>query len=1371
VSHKGKVNFIDQSGIKKLHSLGINNLFTPKRMLSHLPEAQLVKVGHEELALNVGLMKELIETDNFESEDARNTVRHCMGHATSSHHGTQKTIQYNLQSYFSGTCDGNFVNESTCLGTFQGDYHHCKDPEAKYPCDEIKTPFVCIGKMMRKGCDGELKLKVRLNHTSFDLVSQGLSPLALDQCGYDTTIERSDETSNITILCADNYHVQAQKCISASVTKVEILDNGKTKARTRIMCNGSLDLNTLECASSAMATYQCHEPVDQPDPEICGDRFIKRTCSAGGNFDGCFLYDPSDEEVICQGGIFDGTTCQARRFYIQVDDSTFFTSSVCTGKYVEGESCDGRFVGKVLSCPERADNETETELCGEEYATSPISCDGNLTKDGCKGEYKGTIIVNDNMNFSVDASETDTDFKDFKEGLVKLTFLDYLGERDEDERTWRDISVECKGGFLSTGECNDANFIGKYRSANGWNLHSVKCHDTFDLRTYECNNGNAEVSHCLTEHDNIEFPFCRGTFQQSTCTKGATLFGCKSEDQQTTVIDCVKAYWDGALCQEKELIIVVNETRYITGRCNGEYVAHSSCEGLFTGGYVNCPISFLTNDIYCNRLPVENFICEGYLDKFGCDGVYSGFVHARGDIIKVTAGKHAKASSFGTISGSDVYLSFVDNIYKVKSKVKLGVDRALSGICHRRFNFLTKECEAAELNFTNDYTPNTTYARMTCHGVLDIDQLSCTGGLMTLYSCNGSQTFPDNDRCLGIYHHLDCSHGGNATACYHKTSNDVAIYCDGAYKNGHCSPFIVPQLPIIMVNSSYYVKGSCSSRITDNECRGIFTGSSVVNCSNASALTVRQVFDACVPLANEAFGTCTGLMNKNGCLGEYKASLEINGSLWDFNSDDSSHYDLTIVKGMSKLIKRNRGADDKTFVALSCQDEFNMKALTCNKTILQFVDKSFAEMGPGIAQTISAVCFNSNFDIRQLACRAGEYLYYDCLGKSHKMISKGGDITFTCLGDLKFSRCASGGQHNTCMNSGENDYSKECINSFFDGQTCLKDKEAENTELRITSLGSYTNLDTDGQEVTIESFTVDKFHMFGATANQISLSENILDKIVLLNGTKKDDGSVVNIEMDQSPSKVSLDEGALHRISFEDFALDELPYREFSINDDAQFIRILFKNMIIHQFMFNNLTSEDSVIRKLVVNDHTEVRNYGVDKLEISMGYGIIQLRDVEMYLPYIKNSTIDEWLNAPDNKINAAFNLPTVQDIDISPFKLRLQKEKNKIFLEFPQLSIEDRSLDIIKLEDYVLASTSFSSDPVAAETVIRNYEQFLREHPEEQEDAYEFSMGGLSEPTVQIPEPKPVEPVNKPVTEPTTSTTLTLTASETSTSTHSNH
>lgn len=1323
ISHKQKLRFISESDIHRIHSLGVENLFVHKRLLSQISEGHLVKIGDDELVFDVGLMKELVEVNNYESESVLNTLRHFLGEESSSNQGTQRTIQYNLQSYFTGICDGKFVNESICLGTFKGDYHHCTDPSAKYPCAEITTPFECVGKLVRKGCYGDLRLKVRLNHTDFNLVTTDFSPLALDQCGYNTTLERTTPTSTISIECSKNYHIQAQKCVGANVSKLETLDNGKTKVRTRIHCTGTLDMNTLECASSAMSTFQCHEPVKQNNPDLCGDDFVHRTCAAGGDFDGCFIYNPSDEEVICQGGVYDGTTCKANKFYIEVDDNNYFISSICTGKYVKGTSCQGRFAGKVLSCPLRTGN--ETGICNEEDAIGPITCDGLLNKEGCTGNFQGVILINDNMNFSVDTTNTKSDFKEFKDGIARLSFLDYTVDQAQEDRNWNDIAVECKGGFYGKSQCKDANFVGNYRAANGWNLHSVRCHEVFDFSTFECLSGNAEVSHCLTEEENSELPLCKGSFKKSTCTKGSTLFACKADDQDTAVVDCKKATWDGSKCLGKELIIPVTNKRYITGHCTGDYVEHQSCDGSFKGGYVNCPVSYLTADITCVRESVDDFTCEGRVDKFGCHGTYLGFVHARGDTIRVSSGKQALAGSLGIVNGSEVYLAFINNTEHSSSKVKLGVDRELSGICHHKFNSIKKECEHAELNITNDYTPNTTYIRLTCHGTLNLDTLSCKGGLLSLYSCNGSQTFPDENRCLGIYHHQDCKSGGNATACYDKAASDVAVYCDGAYKDGVCNPFVVPQLPIIMINESYYVKGSCSSRITDNECTGIFTGSSVVNCSNSSALTVQKVFDACKPLPNEDFGTCVGVMNKHGCHGEYKISLEINSSTWDFSSEDSSYFNTVVVQGKSKLIKRSRGADDKTYAALACQDTFNMKTLSCNKTILQFIDKSFSEKGPGIAQTISAVCTNGQFDLRQLSCHSGEYLYYDCVGKSHKMLDKDTGITFTCLGDLKFSRCATGGQRNKCSNTGEHDYSKECLNSFFDGKICLKDKEPENTELRITSLGPIKKVDSDGQEVTIESFSVDKFHMYGATASLINLTENVLDKIVLLNGTKKEDGSVENIEMDQTPTKLSLDEGALHKITFQEFSLDELPYRDFAVNDDAQFLRILFKNMIIHQFMFNNLTSDGSVIRKLVVNDHTELKNYGVNHLDVSMGYGVIQLRDVELYLPYIKNSTMDAWLSDENNKIDESFNLPTVEDVNISPFTLRLQKEKKKIFLEFPQLSIEERSLDIIKLDDYLLASTSFTSDPVAAETVIRNYEQFLREHPEEQADAYEFSNG----------------------------------------------
>jgi hypothetical protein len=1328
VSHKERLRFISQANIKHLYSLGIENLFVQKRLLSQVEEGHLVRIGKDAMVLNLGLMKELAGLKSAQPEQVTNTLRHMLGEETKSTQGIQRTIQYSLQSYFTGICNGNFVNESICQGTFKGDYHHCKDPKAKYPCAEIKTPFVCKGKFVRKGCYGDLTLKVKVNHTDYDLITKDFSPLALDQCGLDSTLTRTTPTSETTIKCSKNYHIQAQKCIGASVSKNEKLPDGKTKVRTKINCAESLDLTTLECTASLMSTFQCHEPLKQKNEKICGDDFVHRTCSSGGDFKGCYIYNPKDEEVICQGGVYDGKTCTANKFYIEVDDNHYFISSTCSGKYVKGVSCQGKFSGQILSCEDR--DPTDKGICDESAAVGPISCDGTLTKTGCEGDYHGSIVVNGNMNFSVEAVKTKTDFENFNEGTVRLNFLDYVTDQTDQDKNWRDMSVECKGGFTAKTQCKDAIFSGRYRAADGWNLHSVRCHEVFDLSTYQCLSGSAEATHCRTEDDEAtELTSCQGTFTKSTCGQGSSLDGCKEDDRDAVVVECKQAHWDGVKCLDKELIIPVTEKRYITGFCSGDYESNTSCDGDFKGGYVNCPISDLTEDTTCTRETVDDFTCHGKVDKFGCHGSYNGYVHARGDLIKVTSDKGAWASSLGVVSQRDVTLRFIQNIVPVRSRVKLGVDRDLSGVCQGSFNAVTKDCQMAELNIVNDYTPNATYTRLTCHGTLNLDTLNCTDGLLSLYSCNGSQTFPDNNRCLGIYHHLDCKEGGNATSCFKKDSKDINVYCDGAYKDGHCSPFVVPQLGIIMINSSYYIKGQCSSRINDNECQGIFTGIAVVNCTNSSALTVKQVFDHCKPIANEIFGTCTGTMNKKGCKGEYKVAVDINGSTWDFTSEEASTFDTVLVKGKSKLVKRNRGADDKTYVALSCQETFNMKSLSCSKTILQFIDKSYASKGPGIAQTISIVCVNSQFDIKQLSCLSGEYLYYDCVGKSHKSLDKNEGITFTCLGDLKFSKCAAGGQQNKCLNSGPNDVTKECKNSFFDGKQCLSEKEPENTEIKITSLGSVKDVDTDGQEVTIERFTVEKFHMFGATAKALELGENVIDKIVLLNGKHKEDGSISDIEMDQNPAKLSLDEGALHKITFDGFSLDELPYRDFAINDDAQFIRILFKNMIIHQFMLTSMTSEGSVIRRLVVNDKTTLRDYGVDNLAISLGYGIIQMRDVELYLPYIKNSTMDQWIGDEKNKIDATLSVPTVEDISISPFKLILQKEKKKIYLEFPELTIKERSLDIIKLDDYLLGSTSFTSNPVAAETVIRNYEQYLREHPGEQGLAAEFSSGVAEE------------------------------------------
>ena len=1331
VMHNDKHVFLSPNHIKALYKLDIKGVFEHADNLKSLDDDHhLLTIDDKEMVFNVNQLKRILVEGSLDDNELENSIRHMLKEPTVSKKvAIKRTIHFDLQTFYVGTCEGSFVNETVCEGTFKGVYHHATNPKKDDSVSKGgKFEFECDGTFDRNGCTGDLQFETIINSTNMSVQSTGYSPLSIGESGSGTILTLKTSEINITVNCSTTYNLDSQACVGAAIFKKELLDNGRTSATNKVYCTGSLDLTNLECASAELNTFQCLEPIEQENPDICGDRYIRRRCKHGGDFDGCYVSTPKDKEVICMGGIFNGSVCMSGTKAVSGPDGTYFTSSFCDGSYTALKMCDGKFSGEQIKC-KKGDVVIENDkvvLCEEYEVIGAASCKGKLTENGCVGEYTGVLVFNGTYSFAVVAKNVkDESFSDFPGSDIKAELVGYTSLDESITAQWNSLLIECKKGLLdSQHSCEAAEITATARDKLGWRHSVLSCKGNLKYDKMSCEDSEMTIRVCESDYSTFKLPECEGTYKQFSCLRGGDFKGCKVASEKTGEIECKNGHWDGKICKEKEMIIPLNETIYYVGTCDGKYEEHLSCTGVFYGREVECTDSLLAADSVCSYKDNSNFICRGFTNKHGCNGAYDGYIVVRTDLVRVQTTEHSKVNINGKVTESETILNFVNSTYPADQKVKLGVDREFKAICKQSFNPSTRECDDAHVNITNDYTPNSTYIRARCSGIFNLETLECSSGQFSYYSCNGSQTFPDNSKCKGIYAHMDCRNGGTPSRCHKKTDDDVEIYCDGSYSEGFCKPFHLPQLPIIMVNNSYYIIGSCSSRIADNECKGIFTGSKVVTCSSDQAIHNQTIFDNCKPIANELFGTCVGQTGQYGCKGQYKIELEINSSIWDFKSSESSVYNFETVSGTSKLTKRNRGYDDTTNVVIACQSEFNLRSLKCNKTILQFVDTSYSEQAPGMAQTISAICPSSSYDIKNLACRDGEYVYYDCIGKSHKYINKEKGVKFSCLGDLTYSRCTNGGHHNECFSKGENDYTSECINSYFDGDTCLKDKSAENTKISITSMGSYTTTDTDGQEVTIESFEVDKFHIFGATANLVSIRENMIDHLKMQNGTIKDDQSITGIHMDQNPTKMLIDEGVLHKIGFQNFALDELPLRDFAVNDNAQFIRVLFKNMIIHQFMFSNLTTSNSVIRRLEVSHDSVLKDYGVEEMKIAKGFGSIQLRDVELYLPYIKNEAMDSWLGNEENKISLNLRLPQVEGIQISPFKIILDNEEQSVFFEFPELLIEDRSLDLIELTDFILQSQKFTSNPVAAEEVVRNYEQYIREHPNEKNDVADFSF-----------------------------------------------
>lgn len=519
------------------------------------------------------------------------------------------------------------------------------------------------------------------------------------------------------------------------------------------------------------------------------------------------------------------------------------------------------------------------------------------------------------------------------------------------------------------------------------------------------------------------------------------------------------------------------------------------------------------------------------------------------------------------------------------------------------------------------------------------------------------------------------------------------------------------QLPIIQINSTHFIKGRCSSDIVNNECKGEFIGRKVVTCSG-TPLTLFSDFHSCTPLPNESFGYCTGITSSRGCEGRYRQLIRTaNGEILTLRTLNKVHYDLQRVKGMSRVKVTERGENTTLKHNIFCYREFNPKTLTCDRGIYRIVDLMPSGVTPGLYRIDAYVCDHSTIQLGgKVTCLGQEYKKYSCLGKSH-FVHRGGSINqYTCLGSMKTLVCKNGGEGDTCKD--EEGTRTQCLSSFYDGQLCLKDKPAENTDLVIADLGREKLTDVDGRDVTVHMFKVKKFTMYGAYSVQSSLKDSILDKLYFNQGTRNPkDGSFTDLDMPETPSPLKIDEGRLKVMDFRNLQFDELPYYKFCNDDQAKIIKVTFEEMVIKQLFLEKMHLENIAVQNLTVKDDS-FSYYGIDNERIKLAYGEMILRDVTIYLPYISNKEMSAWKASEASVVDAKLSVPKVEGISIPNYMIKVDKS-NTLFLEFPHLSIEDRSIDLLTLEDFILSNQQFTTTPEAASTLQSSYLEWLSSHP----------------------------------------------------------
>ena len=1274
------------------------------------PNSKYVKINDKLYIFDFDVMKNAVEEDTITDPIGRSIVRRCFQLSSEEN---DPTVVRSFPGGLSGKCQGKFINDSLCEGTFIGSVNSCPQSPSEEGC---LREFTCVGGFSKGGCRGNFKGSFLVNDTKFETLADGyVNPLSGVAVANGTL---KNEELGCEVAFTQGFNMRRKEITKGSVKRSSEEVNpleAKVKFSFYATCEGDFNIEKIECIDERFSSDRCFSDLEEQEDGTCTGFFKGIRCENGGTIDKCTVEGSNDKIIDCSNGVWDGTDCIKDPEYIFTGGNNYFKSSRCTGKSIKGSSCEGDFLNaENVNCEAAVDS--VDKICPDNpVSKSQFNCSkGILNSTGCYGVYQGRVKINESQEYTV-GSEKGAMSSNLDIFQSKVT-LELIEEQEAQETdNWVKAKIVCGKGYNGDSKiCSSAEFQGTHQTQDQFSLTTITCLGDLNLTSLECINSTLIVKHCDALSSTLILPLCIGNYTEITCKEGGSAYECAGKDVLGTRLVCEEAEWDGKRCKGKQITLLVNDSAFIVGTCDGLYTENESCDGILKGDVIECPTYYLTEGIACGVKESQNFKCEGKSDLGGCSGRFTGRIEAHGDVLTVDNVNNGHTTFGKFFTASPVVIGFWKLVEAAKGEVLVGRDTDVSGVCSKFLDAETKDCGAAEVNFTINADKNVTFARFKCEGIFNLDSLTCDKGL-TAVSCNGSRIYTETDVCNGVYYYTKCENGGNISECHKKTENDKVVTCDGYFNQGKCNPFVIPQLPIIQINHSYYIKGHCSGIIKANVCKGTFEGKLAYTCKG-DPLYVQEDFDLCSPYIKvPEFGNCSGEMSNDGCSGVFTRQISENGKLWNVETDENALTGPEGIKGRAVFTRVVEETDVGHKIVFVCSSDFFFDSLKCNNS--NFVDSkedsSNLDKSGYFSLTFSS-CSSGLMPLGEHKCETNDresvYRYIDCYGKNREIvIVEDGTFTHSCLGDLKeFAECSRGGDRGVCRN--EEHVDRSCINSYFNGTLCVTDMAAENTDLRITNLGTVENIDYDGQSYKMVTFEIDEFTMFGAFANSTIVSENVLDQLTFdfadRNGK---DGSISNIRQKKDTTPVNIDEGIMQKITFSDFKLDELPLRSFAVDDEAKIIKLSLKKMTIKQCVFTNFEIKNDVVRNLKFGEES-YKDYGIDELKINVAYGEILMRDTVMYLPYFKNSTIDELIANPEKIATVNIGLPKTEGIYIPPkYGLTLRTESDLIFLEFPEWEIDSRSLDIVRMEDIIVGSDSFTSNADNAQQIIKDYEQKL--------------------------------------------------------------
>jgi len=1230
-----------------------------------------------------GIM-DAIEQNIIKNETLNETIHTCLELETISiKSNAYRIITVDTDNSYEGHCDGEFRNNSECSGLFRGDHYFKRKPKSS------SSKFHCYGILNKKGCDGMFKRLVLVNSSLYQLESEGQSTPTESVIHQSVSLSNKTNKEDTQISCSQAYDIDQRVCNNS------ILRHNSNKSQLITLestCSGSFLLEKFKCLQEEFTMTYCRQEVVLEDSNQCNGTYIRRVCKQGGTFDGCDTADSDNIDIICDGGFWDGSVCKIKPVHIIINDQDFYTG-VFDGDYTENQKIEGQFDARLIKCDRDI---TPDDLC-EAEADKKFRCNGLTTKQGCKGVYKSTTVVNASMVFDVTIKTED--FVDTNLEVTRGTTT--LSHYSNDGK--KSVTVSCARNYSEAQRnCGDAVYQETIkREDTSTDSLSIICKGVLNLETLACSADQFNRSYCSTRFPNPA-PICNGTYSGLRCPNGGSYDKCNGKSPKNRKIRCESGMWDGSICRPRPLHIILNNVAYVTGTCEGVYTENESCEGKLNGSVILCKPN-LTSDNLCSGLSVDYFVCEGTITRDGCKGKYSSTGKIRNANLSIETPPESIMLVNKSLVDGAASAKYLQSARPWKSEY-YGWE-TLKGDCGEGFSVYHRVCPSGSAEGVQQYQVNKTYISGSCDGKLNLNTFSCDSGKYSAKFCNTTITPQDADKCNGTYVDVACNDGGSLDGCFVEEVGNGRIYCDGVYSydSKTCDPWIAPKPSIIRINETHWLKGKCSASMQEEECNGEFTEGVFVSCSG-DPTRVSSDFDNCKPIKGETFGVCKGKLNKQGCTGEYSHPIIIDRVAMEasFDPDYSSSdciYNFSTFSCHSHVTSKDEMVD----YTFDCKQGFNVKQLVCPGYNSKLFNRKAAPKVPGSTLRSRTTCLDGNYFLDTKICSIGHYEHESCLGRSHILRSN----KMTCLGDYFKTICVKGGQETKCPLSTLNDIGIACRKNYFDGLICSSTKPSSNSDIRIRQIDTSMLKDASDHEQKICNFEIDSFTMNGATVKSSQIINNVVKSLKLATAVKLGDGSLTQVSLLDQRYTMSFDEGTIESMTFENFMLDELKYQNLATDDSCKLVKVRFIELNIENAMINGFSSKRSVIRTVQFNDKEKLEDFGVESIDSKLAFGRIIMRNIELYLPYISNRTIERWIESEfeGKRETHRVVIPRFQEISIPPYEVSFKDKSTEIYLNFPQFIIRDKSMDITLMDEYLLSSDTLKAQPKVVSSILENY------------------------------------------------------------------